>query len=34
VERVHNKVIAYEQEIGRDEFDPLRFVKNPEWPKP
>lgn len=33
VERVHNKVIAYEKEIGRDEIDPMRFVKNPEWPE-
>jgi acyl-[acyl-carrier-protein] desaturase len=33
VRRLHDKVIAYEKEIGRDEIDPLAFVRNPEWPQ-
>lgn len=33
VQRIHDKIIAYEKDVGRHDLDPTAFVKNPAWPK-
>jgi acyl-[acyl-carrier-protein] desaturase len=30
--RLHDKVIEYEVSTGRDVVDPIRFLRNPDWP--
>jgi len=30
--RLHDKVIEYEVSTGRDAVDPIRFLRNPDWP--
>jgi hypothetical protein len=32
VQRLHDKISAYERGIGFDELDPTTFQRNPVWP--